>query len=337
MSNGDDTLLQCSECGFDPALWNDQDTANTLRESAHLLRTWAEPLVDADDDLINVRPRPGVWSTAEYIDHVRTAIWGNRFLIDLARTDPGHDLGAVPASDGAGDHRVLDVDQCLDGVATEADAIFSTLSGMEEHEWNRAVIMDGVARTVRHSSRHVVHDLWHHLVDVGAIAATLGAASPSQSGTVRQLNASTGGVPKTPIELAEIAHSGIVGDTQQTRRHHGRPWQALCLWSGDVIDALVAEGHPVQPGSAGENITIEGVNWAALHAGALVTIGDMTCRLSAPATPCVKIADSFSGRDFRRVDHSLHPGFGRWYAAVVTPGVVRPGDNVAIDPPSPVL
>jgi len=337
MSDAVDTLETCDECGFDSAFWNDQDTVNTLRDAADLLRTWTEPVINAGNDLVNARPGPGVWSTVEYIDHVRTTLWGNRFLVDLARTDPGHDLGPVSVPDDAGNQRMLDVDECLAGVATEAAAIRSTLTDMGDEDWDLSIIVNGAERTIRHLSRHVVHDLWHHLVDLGAIASTLGAASPSQSGAVSQLNSSAGGAPKTAVESAEITATGMAGDVQRTRRHHGRPWQALCLWSGDVINGLAAEGHPVHPGSAGENITIDGLDWMALHAGALLTVGDMTCRLSAPATPCVNIADSFLDRDFKRIDHDLHPGFGRWYAAVVTPGVVRKGDKVAITPLPPLF
>jgi len=337
MNDAVDTLETCDECGFDAALWNDQDTVNTLGNAADLLHSWAEPVIKAGDDLVNARPGPGVWSTAEYIDHVRTALWGNRFLIDLARTEPGHDLGPLSVSDDPGEHRMLDIDECLAGVATEAAAIRSTLANMGDEEWGQSVIVNDEERTVRHLSRHVVHDLWHHLVDLGAIASTLGAASPPQTGAVSQLNSSTGGAPKTTVDSAEITSSGMAGDVQRTRRHHGRPWQALCLWSADVIDELALEGHPVHAGSAGENITVDGLDWMALHAGALVTIGDMTCRLSAPATPCVNIADSFVDRDFKRIDDDLHPGIGRWYAAVVTPGSIRSGDKVAITPPPPLF
>ena len=82
---------------------------------------------------------------------------------------------------------------------------------------------------------------------------------PHVIGSVIALHRSGGGVPKDPVTEVEVSWSGVVGDVQADRRHHGRPFQALCLWSADVIDALVAEGHPVYPGAAGENITVEGV------------------------------------------------------------------------------
>ena len=86
-------------------------------------------------------------------------------------------------------------------------------------------------------------------------------------GTVAGLFASDGGVPKRPIPVAEVGYRGVSGDRQAARKHHGRVWQALCLWSVEVIDGFAAAGHPIVPGSAGENVTIAGVDWSTLRPG----------------------------------------------------------------------
>lgn len=173
-----------------------------------------------------------------------------------------------------------------------------------------------------------VHDLWHGLIT---------ELAPSQSrvemhGTVHQLNASSGGVPKKAIERAEVGVRGIVGDSQIARVHHGRPWQALCLWSSDVLAVLQAEGHPIAAGYAGENVTIAGVDWSKLRGGMQLTIGTgdnaVACQLSLPAVPCSKNSAWFLGGDIDRMDHDLNPGFSRWYASVLTPGTITPGDPV---------
>ena len=77
-------------------------------------------------------------------------------------------------------------------------------------------------------------------------------------GRVTHLSVSPGGLPKTPVDRVEVTWLGATGDRQATRVHHGRPWQALCLWSNEVIDAFRAAGHPIAPGLAGENITLSG-------------------------------------------------------------------------------
>ncbi len=173
------------------------------------------------------------------------------------------------------------------------------------------------------------HALMHRL---DGLAAERRLADPVEpmAGTVAGVHASDGGVPKRPIPSATVDASGIVGDRQETRRHHGRPWQALCLYSAEVIDALAAEGHPIAPGAIGENLTIAGVDWARLRGGLTVEIGDVRLRLSSPAAPCLKIGDSFTGRAFDRVDHVAHPGWARWYASVLGGGVISAGDPVTV-------
>jgi len=173
-----------------------------------------------------------------------------------------------------------------------------------------------------------VHDLWHGLV------TELAPMQPVvvMEGTVHQLNASSGGVPKTAIDQAEVGVRGLVGDSQIARAHHGRPWQALCLWSSDVLAVLQAEGHPIVAGSAGENVTIAGIDWAALRGGMRFSIGSgddaVMCQLSLPAVPCSKNNAWFLGKNIDRMDHDLNPGFSRWYASVLSPGSITAGDPV---------
>ena len=173
------------------------------------------------------------------------------------------------------------------------------------------------------------HALMHRL-DALAVERRLAEPYEPMAGTVSGIHASDGGVPKRPIRAATVDASGIVGDRQGTRRHHGRPWQALCLYSAEVIDALASEGHPIAPGAIGENLTIAGVDWTRLRGGLTVEIGEVRLRLSSPAAPCTKIGESFSGGAFDRVDHITRPGWARWYASVLTGGPIAPGDPVAI-------
>jgi len=179
--------------------------------------------------------------------------------------------------------------------------------------------------------RDAVHRLLHHCRAVAELRAGAGDLPPVQHGRVAQVNASGGGVPKLPVSEALVGRRGVAGDRQRVRRHHGRPWQALCLWSADVIAALATEGHPIAPGAAGENVTVEGVDWSVLRSGLVVELGTVRCRLTVPAEPCANISRWFApGTGSRRIDHDRHPGWSRWYAAVESGGVVRPGDRVVV-------
>lgn len=177
-----------------------------------------------------------------------------------------------------------------------------------------------------------VHRLWHRLVSIADVRRANGDAIASQNGSVSQISRSGGGVPKRAVDSAVVDRHGIVGDVQKTRLHHGRPWQALCLWSAEVVDGLAAEGHPIEAGSAGENITIRGVEWSSMRGGAIIDIGSVRCQLSAPATPCSKNRRWFRDGDIGQMDHDLHPGRSRWYASVLRPGSIRSGEPVVVEP-----
>jgi MOSC domain-containing protein YiiM len=172
------------------------------------------------------------------------------------------------------------------------------------------------------------------LARVAAAADALraaGALPAPATGTVAQLNVSDGGVPKRAVDAVDVDAGGVVGDRQATRRHHGRPWQALCLWSKEVIDGLAAEGHPIAPGYAGENVTIAGLDWADVRSGVRLRLGGVLAEVSVFALPCASNAPWFLGRDFSRMHHERGP-VSRVYASVLEPGRIAVGDLVVLEP-----
>lgn len=153
------------------------------------------------------------------------------------------------------------------------------------------------------------------------------------AGRIVQLNVSGGGVPKLPVGAIEVLAdgTGVVGDVQKERRHHGRPWQALCLWSVEVIQTLRQEGHPIAPGSAGENVTIEGLDWRLVRPGTRLALGDeVVCEITAAAVPCKKQKAWFADGDWMRIDDERFPGWARMYAGVLTGGTLRTGHRAEI-------
>jgi MOSC domain-containing protein YiiM len=143
---------------------------------------------------------------------------------------------------------------------------------------------------------------------------------------------SGGGVPKLPVPNVEVDLGGVVGDRQAARVHHGRPWQALCLWSQEVIDGLAADGHPIGLGSAGENVTVSGIAWPDVTPGVRLRLGPVVlCQVMAYALPCKKNARWFSDGDFNRIHH-LRGQLSRVYAVVLEPGAIVAGDTVTLEP-----
>ncbi len=151
-------------------------------------------------------------------------------------------------------------------------------------------------------------------------------------GRVHRLNVSGGGVPKTPVAGARVTREGIAGDVQGDRRYHGGPERAVSLFSLDVIVRLREEGHPIGPGSSGENVTVEGLDWTRVVPGArLVFEGGVVLEVASYCVPCGKIRPSFAGGEIRRIDQRDHPGESRVYARVVSEGALREGEAVRLE------
>lgn len=185
-------------------------------------------------------------------------------------------------------------------------------------------------------ARQQLHEAVHLAQLASNEAARLGLGLGfALEGRIVGIHTSEGGVPKLPRKEAEVGFRGVLGDTQRHRRHHGHAWQALCLWSDEVIGQLAAEGNPIGPGKAGENLTVAGLDWSLLRSGLVFEIGEVVCELTGPATPCKENKGWFLDGDFRRIDHDRHPGSSRWYAAVRRPGRIRSGDPVQVGVPSP--
>lgn len=176
-----------------------------------------------------------------------------------------------------------------------------------------------------------LESVWTAWSAAGPALRAAGELPARSEGRVTQLSVSAGGLPKTPVDQVEVTWKGLVGDRQATRVHHGRPWQALCIWSHDVIDALHAQGHPIAPGLAGENITVEGLTWADVRAGVRLQIGSVLCEVSAYALPCFQNKPWFMDGDFEVMHHERGP-VSRVYATVLQPGTITVGDAVVLEP-----
>ena len=150
------------------------------------------------------------------------------------------------------------------------------------------------------------------------------------TGTVVAINVSNGGVPKRPQQSAVVRRNGLEGDRQEDLRYHGGPDRAVVLYSLERIQALQSEGHPITPGSIGENLTISGLDWAGLLPGIRLAISDVVLEITKAASPCRKLTSSFAGGQFDRVSDKSHPGWSRLCAKVVHEGTVEVNDEVVV-------
>ncbi|MBD0371985.1 MAG: MOSC domain-containing protein [Pyrinomonadaceae bacterium] len=151
------------------------------------------------------------------------------------------------------------------------------------------------------------------------------------SAQIFQLNASDGGVPKRSIEESEVTPTGLVCDRQAHPKIHGGPDRALCLYSLERIEELQGEGHPITPGSVGENITIRGLDWSELVPGVRLALGDeVVVEITSYTNPCNSITAYFIKGNYSRIAQKKHPGYSRLYARVLTTGRLRRGQRVRV-------
>jgi MOSC domain-containing protein YiiM len=106
-----------------------------------------------------------------------------------------------------------------------------------------------------------------------------------RTGRVIAVCTSPGGIPKVPREIVLVTVDGLRGDGRNHAKHI-RPDRAVSLFDLEVLQDLVDEGFPLEPGTAGENLTVEGLHVQDLQPGTLLEIGDVVLRLEQPRKPC---------------------------------------------------
>lgn len=224
----------------------------------------------------------------------------------------------------------------VDGVAAELTARLSSALGTDadataDVSTRLTALGDAVARGPLVNDPVLLADVVAALCETDRIFRAAGQVSTTAQGTVTRLSKGSGGVPKQAADEVEVGWGGVVGDVQASRAHHGRPWQALCIWSQEVIDAFAAAGHPIFAGAAGENVTVTGLPWSDVRAGVDLAIGDVRCTVWAYALPCFQNKPWFSDGDFTHMHHERGP-VSRVYAMVTRPGRISTGDPVILEP-----
>jgi MOSC domain-containing protein YiiM len=153
------------------------------------------------------------------------------------------------------------------------------------------------------------------------------------SGSIVQVSISRGGVPKRAIPEGDIGPLGIAGDSHAHPEIHGGPRQAILLISSEAIEALTAQGYPLYPGALGENITTVGLDHKQWRPGQRWRVGQAIVEFTKLRAPCSQL--SVYGPGIQKAIYADDPTSPRWalsgfYASVVQPGIVRPGDPISL-------
>ena len=159
-------------------------------------------------------------------------------------------------------------------------------------------------------------------------------------GLILQVNISDGGLPKLPVPEGRISLLGLEGDRQAHPAIHGGPRKAVLLISIEVIENLAARGYPLFSGALGENLTLRGIDVRQIRIGDRFRAGGALLEITQPRGPCAaldvygpSIKSEIYDAKVKALDHaSPRWGMSGFYASVVEPGIVRPGDAIAAIP-----
>ena len=157
------------------------------------------------------------------------------------------------------------------------------------------------------------------------------------TGTVVQVSVSQGGIPKRAVASAELTATGIAVDAWRYPFHGGRR-QAILLIASEGIDELMASGFALCPGALGENLTTRGLDRRQLRPGQRFRVGGAAIELTRIRAPCATLdvygpgiqAAMYDAETHARDPRSMRWGLSGFYAAVTQPGIVRPGDAIAL-------
>jgi DinB superfamily len=156
----------CVECGFDPAAYGRGQLAPRIRSCA----TQWQTVLAAPSEAFHERPNPSTWSPIEYACHVRDVL--DLFRARAARmvdedeprfTNWDQDVAAV-----AGRYHEQGAGAVATAIVANAHAVGALLDRLPDDAWDRhGTRSDGTDFTVESLTRYMLHDVLHHLVDVG--------------------------------------------------------------------------------------------------------------------------------------------------------------------------
>jgi hypothetical protein len=154
----------CADCGFDPAEVGVGDIARRLRDNT---RRWEGALDGAD---AGVRPAPQIWSPLEYACHVRDVhrLFAERLTLMLELDDPqfanwDQDVTAVEERYAEQDPATVAAE-----LAEAGEAVAAVYDRVEGEQWQRpGRRSNGSVFTVETLGRYHLHDVDHHLHDIG--------------------------------------------------------------------------------------------------------------------------------------------------------------------------
>jgi hypothetical protein len=156
---------RCPECGFEASGVPGPELADAIRRSTE---AWADVLTRPD---AASRPSATRWSSTEYAAHVRDVcrVFAQRLDLLLAEDDarfPSWDQDETALAERYWEQEPSVV---AGEVRAAGDRLAQRYESIEPEQWSRSGRRgNGPVFTVETLGQYVLHDLEHHLYDVGA-------------------------------------------------------------------------------------------------------------------------------------------------------------------------
>jgi MOSC domain-containing protein YiiM len=155
--------------------------------------------------------------------------------------------------------------------------------------------------------------------------------------TVVQVSISPGGVPNYAVAEGNLTRTGIEGDNWH-HSFHGGSKRAILLITAETIHELTTQGFPLFYGALAENITTQGLDRRRLRLGQRLRAGACMIELTQLRLPCDTVSvygkgiqsAIFDARAMAGDPTSPVWGMSGFYASVVEPGILRPGDPIEL-------
>lgn len=138
------------------------------------------------------------------------------------------------------------------------------------------------------------------------------------------------GIWKLPADApVHAGREGLEGDVQADRKVHGGPDMAVYSYAREDIDWWESElGRPLDNGTFGENLTLEGVDTNGALVGERWHVGEALLEVASPRTPCWKLGVKMEDPRFvKRFAKALRPGA---YLRVIEEGSLAAADEVTV-------
>lgn len=139
------------------------------------------------------------------------------------------------------------------------------------------------------------------------------------------------GIFKRRINAAVMVDAeGLVGDAICNRKHHGGVDQAVYIEGSLTLDWWAGQlGGPIEPGTFGENLVIDGIDNRIVAAGDRFVIGPVILEATSARMPCATFSARMQDPQFVKLyTRAARPGI---YCRVIAGGFLAAGDDVSYE------